>query len=343
MLGYMTHTPATQAKFDFHHGSVPAAGSFIVRRDITDPTLLFEVDHGVHGRSVQRGVYFMNGVLVDMLPYEEAARAALLSINHPDGVVVYNLVALIFGIELPGEKMKLPACVNIPRKNRRPSRKGIHIHTAGMWTPDVIYVGVCEDIPISTPTRLLIDIGRDRSWTAYQIAVVAESALRKGLTSAKEILDCLWRCRNFPNIARAAKILAACAGLSQSPAEVKAMLAMAQGHVQEPEMQHEIIIPEKLRKHPEARPAHPEGKPLPEYVKADFAWPDYRLIVEIDGRVDHTGPLDVDYDRRRQWALEKLRWRVLRFTGREVFKDPKKFAARVQRALDQQIFQKRRG
>jgi hypothetical protein len=329
------------ASIVLHHGTVPSAGSFIVRRDITDPTLLSEVDHGIHGRAAQRGVYLKPGILAEKLPYEEIARAALLSVNHPNAVVVYNLVALYFDIDLPGEKMKLPACVNIPREFRRPSRKGVHFHHAGMWTEDVIYVGPCKDIPMSTPTRLLIDIGRDRSWTAYQIAMVAEDALGKGLTSAKEILKCLWRCRHFPNIARAAKILAACAGLTQSPAEVKAMLALAQGHVQEPMLQHEVDIPEKLRKHPEAKPVHPEGRVLPEYVKADFAWPEYRLIVEIDGRVDHSGPIDVDYDRRRQWALEKLRWRVLRFTGSEVFKDPKKFVARVQKALDQQIFQQR--
>jgi very-short-patch-repair endonuclease len=338
----MTHTPATMASIVLHHGTVPSAGCFLVRRDITDPTLLSEIDHGIHGRAAQRGVYLKPGVLAEQLPYEELARAALLSINNPDAVVVYNLVALYFDIDLPAEKMKLPACVNIPRRYRRPSRKGIHIHTAGMWTDDIVYVGPRKDVPMSTPTRLLIDIGRDRSWTAYQIAMVAENALHKELTSAKEIVKCLWRCRNFPNIARAARILAACAGLTESPAEVKAMLALAQGHVQEPALQYEIDIPQKLRDRPETRPKHPHGKQLPEYVKADFAWPDYRLIVEIDGRTDHTDPIDVDYDKRRQWALEKLRWRVLRFTGSEVFKDPKKFAARVQKVLDQQIFRQRR-
>jgi very-short-patch-repair endonuclease len=330
------------ASVTLHHGTVPSAGSFLVRRDITDPTLLSEIDHGIHGRAAQRGIYPKPGILVDKLPYHEIARAALLSVNHPDAVVVYALVALYFGIDLPAEKMKLPACINIPRKYRRPSRKGIHFHHAGMWTEDIVYVGPREDIPMSTPTRLLIDVGRDRSWTAYQIAMVAESALRKGLTSAKEIVKCLWRCRNFPNIARAARVLAACAGLTESPAEVKAMLALAQGHVQEPVLQHEIDIPDKLRDHPQAHPKHPQGKRLPEYVKVDFAWPEYRLIVEIDGRTDHTDPIDVDYDKRRQWALEKLRWRVLRFTGSEVFKDPRKFAARVQKALDQQIFQQQR-
>jgi very-short-patch-repair endonuclease len=120
------------------------------------------------------------------------------------------------------------------------------------------------------------------------------------------------------------------------------MLALAQCHVQEPVLQHEVDIPDELRERPEAQPKHLHGKELPEYVRADFAWPEYRLIVEIDGRTDHTDPVDVDYDKRRQWALEKLRWRVVRFTGSEVFKDPKKFAAHVQRALDQQIFRQQR-
>jgi hypothetical protein len=326
----------------YHHGNgrVPSAGRFIVRRDVNDPVLLAALNHGAHGRSVQRGVY--STFEDDDISYVEQARAALLSVNHPDAVIDYVLVALINGIEVPGEKMNMAVCVNVPRDKRRPNRKGIHFHTSDQVPEaDVVYVGPGRDIPIMSVPRMLVNMGRDRSWSEYQVAVVAEDALREGKTTPKAIHECIGRLNHMPNIVRATRILGACTGMTQSPAETKAAIALAREHVQEPTMQLRIEIPAKLRSAREACPKHPEGKELPELVFADFAWPEYRLIVEVDGAVDHTDEPDVDYDARRQWALEKLRWRVLRFTGSEVFQDPKRFAAKVQKALDQQIFKRR--
>ncbi len=48
--------------------------------------------------------------------------------------------------------------------------------------------------------------------------------------------------------------------------------------------------------------------------RADFAWPECKLIVEIDGYEYHSSRAAFNADRRRQNAMVNAGWRVLRFT-----------------------------
>jgi very-short-patch-repair endonuclease len=66
---------------------------------------------------------------------------------------------------------------------------------------------------------------------------------------------------------------------------------------------------------------------------ADFAWPEHRLIVEIDGREWHTDREAFQRDRRRQNALIDARWRVLRFTVDDVRLYPEYVIEEICKAL----------
>lgn len=52
--------------------------------------------------------------------------------------------------------------------------------------------------------------------------------------------------------------------------------------------------------------------------RLDFALPDKRLAIEVDGFTFHSSRDAFNRDRRRQADLEMLGWRVLRFTGDEI-------------------------
>ena len=54
----------------------------------------------------------------------------------------------------------------------------------------------------------------------------------------------------------------------------------------------------------------------------DFAWPEWRLAVETDGRRFHGGRLAFERDRRRDQQLTVAGWRPLRFTWRQVVQRP---------------------
>jgi very-short-patch-repair endonuclease len=60
----------------------------------------------------------------------------------------------------------------------------------------------------------------------------------------------------------------------------------------------------------------------------DFAWPEVRLVVEIDSTW-HDGPLDRDEDARRDEELEEAGWRVLRYRYRDLIAHPHRVAAEL--------------
>lgn len=52
--------------------------------------------------------------------------------------------------------------------------------------------------------------------------------------------------------------------------------------------------------------------------RVDFAYPEARLVVELDGRRHHTGMLDREADRARDNRLVAAGWRVVRFTWSDI-------------------------
>ena len=52
--------------------------------------------------------------------------------------------------------------------------------------------------------------------------------------------------------------------------------------------------------------------------RVDFAYPEARLVVEVDGRRHHTAMLDRESDRARDNRLVAAGWRVVRFTWKDL-------------------------
>lgn len=55
--------------------------------------------------------------------------------------------------------------------------------------------------------------------------------------------------------------------------------------------------------------------------RLDFALPDLRIGIELDGFASHSSTADIARDRRRQRNLEAAGWRVIRFGGAEIRAD----------------------
>ena len=60
--------------------------------------------------------------------------------------------------------------------------------------------------------------------------------------------------------------------------------------------------------------------------RVDFHWPEYRLVVETDGRAAHGHELAFESDRQRDFELGLAGWRVLRITWRQVIDQPEQVA-----------------
>lgn len=64
-------------------------------------------------------------------------------------------------------------------------------------------------------------------------------------------------------------------------------------------------------------------------VWLDRAWPEVKLVVELDGAQHHTSPEDRRADLERDRELAALGWVVLRFTYADVLRDPEAVRAKV--------------
>lgn len=64
---------------------------------------------------------------------------------------------------------------------------------------------------------------------------------------------------------------------------------------------------------------------VPQYrlspYRLDFAFPQVRVGIELDGHATHSSPDAIAHDRKRQRYIESQGWQVIRFGGKEVFTD----------------------
>ncbi len=56
--------------------------------------------------------------------------------------------------------------------------------------------------------------------------------------------------------------------------------------------------------------------------RADFAYPEVRLLIELDGRLGHTQLVDIEDDHRRDQRAVAAGWRVIRITWRQLHDHP---------------------
>lgn len=71
----------------------------------------------------------------------------------------------------------------------------------------------------------------------------------------------------------------------------------------------------------------------PDTFELDFAYPDLRAAIEIDGRTVHERMAAAESDRRRQHLLEDAGWGVRRYLNRQVRDEPARIADEIRRWL----------
>ena len=63
-----------------------------------------------------------------------------------------------------------------------------------------------------------------------------------------------------------------------------------------------------------------------EGMEVDFAWPEHRLIAELDGYAFHATRRAFERDRARDRRLQAHGWRVVRITWRQLHVEPQQLA-----------------
>jgi very-short-patch-repair endonuclease len=213
---------------------------------------------------------------------------------------------------MPGGKEQIE--IGVPA-TRRVRRRELVVHElGGLERADVT---VFDAIPVTTPTRTLIDLAAVVSADVLEEAL--DDALRRRLTTVRRLR---WRLaqlgtRGRPGAGRLEKLVVARAGgtVTESVLETRFLRLLRRSGLSLPESQYEIR----------------DGRRL--VARVDFAYPDLKLVIEIDGYRWHSGRARWERDLARRNALTALGWRVIHVTSTDLDERPGEIVAMIAGAL----------
>ena len=174
-----------------------------------------------------------------------------------------------------------------------------------------------ERLPVTTAARTLIDLGSVVDDDTLERAL--ESALRDDRTSLRQLhrrLEALSR-RGRPGLARVRRVLGrrVGGGPSDSELETRFVRLLRRARMPLPVRQHEVRLGGRL------------------LARADLAYPEARLLIELDGWSAHGTRAAFHADRRRQNSMVMAGWTLLRFTWADVVESPAAVVAALHGAL----------
>jgi very-short-patch-repair endonuclease len=238
-------------------------------------------------RSVYRGVYTIGSPR--LLSRDGRWMAAVLACG-PGAVLSHRAAAALWGMR-GGDRIEL----TVPAAKR--PRPGIELHRANV--PDDERT-THRGMPVTTVPRTLLDL------SAVVQRHEARSAFRKAeqlrLTDPLSLHEVAQRYTRRPGLATAKALL--------QEAGIGARIIRSE---LEERFQDFLIT---------------AGLPLPqtnvviEGYEVDCAWPDQRVIVELDGHATHSPSHAFEVDRSRDRRLAAAGWRVIRITWRQLEEEP---------------------
>jgi very-short-patch-repair endonuclease len=190
----------------------------------------------------------------------------------------------------------------------------LRIHRPSVLEPaDVTRV---RRLPVTSPTRTLLDCGGEMSEAALE--EMLDAALRRRLTTAARVRWQLEReGANGRGGSRALRRLIEqrTVGVAESPLETRFLRLVRRFQLPSPEVQH--VVRDGAR----------------QIARVDFAYPQLKVAIELDGYEFHSSRPAWARDRERANDLVRLGWSVLRFTWDDVNRGPEQVARVVRQAL----------
>jgi hypothetical protein len=247
-------------------------------------------------RRVHHGVYLLGRAQLDR---HGRWHAAVLAYG-PTAVLSHRSAAALWGL-VEGDGIFVDVTVPGPGRRRR---QGIWVRRTRVLTPDDATVR--DNIPVTTVARTLVDLSGLLTKTALKYAV--EQADRLRLLDVPATYAALERVTGRRNLRKLRRILARYGGAP--PVRSK----------------QERFFLELVER---------AGLPTPlvntrvEGIEVDIFWPQWRLVVELDGRGYHSDPDSFENDRLRDARLQKAGYRVLRVTYRRLHRQPRSVIADI--------------
>lgn len=257
---------------------------------------------------IRRGVY-ASGTLARRCGEHTLRVAGALSLTMRGAVASHHSAAQLHGLDLlegPGTQVTL----TVPAGCGRAGRAGVRYYTAALPRRQVASK---FGVPVTSVARTVVDLARVLEFRAGVVA--ADSALHQGLTSKEDLRAVLATCRRWPGIERAAEVVEFADGLTESPLESIARVVIRDTGLPPPQLQVWVGGDEVIG-------------------RADFYWPQYKTIVEVDGAKKFANPQRAIGQLRRDKMLSEAGFEVLHFSWYEITQMPEYVARSIRAAFE---------
>jgi very-short-patch-repair endonuclease len=224
-----------------------------------------------------------------------------------EGFLCGLTAAWIHGIDVQDRRGSL-VWVGRPTGSWRRPRAGCLVREITIADSDL---QVINGTAVTTPLRTAFDCAR---WlTLVEAVVVADALAHAGLITAAGLRAYVRAHRGLRGVVQASRVADLIEPLTESPMESRLRMLLLSGGLGVPVAQFEVRDAAGVF-----------------VARADFAYPQRRVIVEYDGS-QHWGQRRED-DRRRD-AMRALGWTVLVASRSDYYESPQEFVAKVRRAL----------
>ncbi|WP_375491544.1 DUF559 domain-containing protein [uncultured Jatrophihabitans sp.] len=168
-------------------------------------------------------------------------------------------------------------------------------------------------VPVTTAARTVVDVARNAGVAAG--LVCADAALHDGLVTHGQLATARQHARYRPGVRFAERVLELTDGRAESPLESLVRLCLVDGGLPVPDLQQWIDTD--------------RGR-----FRVDLLYRARRVVLEADGELKYvTDPMALVEEKRRQEALERAGFVVVRVMWSDVIRRPVDVCARVARAL----------
>lgn len=186
--------------------------------------------------------------------------------------------------------------VEVTMPHSRRSRKGTRAHRTTLHPEDIT---VHDGIPLTSPARTILDLAR--LLNDDQLTRLIEDFDRKELFDLRALDRAIARRPRVPGVRRLKTVLSAYRGTADTRSKLERDFRALIARANLPEPQYNVLL---------------AG------FTVDVYWPQWKLVVELDGEPYHSSPRALETDRIRDATLQKIDIRVLRVTGKRMDNEP---------------------
>ena len=263
---------------------------------------------------LDRGVYAPAGLAMKVEKTDRGKlalrAAATLASLGPGSAASHHTAARILGLDLLGKPADEIAITRSPGSGSRKSWQGVRVHTAALPTQHLAQGG---GVPVTSTARTVVDLARASAFRSG--VVVADSALRRKLTTKAALQAVVADCRRWPGVQRAAEVVAFGDALSESALESIARVAFRDCSLPPPELQAVLGA---------------DGRII---ARVDFYWKRFRTVAEADGELKYDNRFEATYQLRRDADLRDAGYEVVHFGWNDVYFTPTQVAASIRAAF----------